>query len=51
MIIPATENVKREQIEMVIDKVENTTSRKNHSNNIPVDTRRRFNVYTTSYRR
>ena len=35
MIIPATENVSREQTEMVIDEVKNTTARKNHYSNIP----------------
>ena len=34
MIIPSTANVSREQTEMVIDEVKNTTARKNHYSNI-----------------
>ena len=35
MIIPPTENVNRAEIEMVINQIEKSTARKNHSNNIP----------------
>ena len=35
MIIPATENVNRAEIEMVIDEAEYSTAQKNHYNNIP----------------
>ena len=35
MIIPATENVNRAKIEMVIDEVEKSTARKIHYKNIP----------------
>ena len=34
MIIPATENVNRTEIEAAIDEVEKSTARKNHCNNI-----------------